>query len=135
VTPDNEPPSLAYYNASCHDYQAGLSLMDLAMLGRDPGEATGRLTAASAGHPEGYNRARAIGLTKLASLTMVTGDPLQAAAIGHAAVDISGTIRSRRAAEELRELFHYAAAHQHLDEVSHLRHRIATLVGRTGGYR
>ncbi|MGH3833896.1 MAG: hypothetical protein ACRDRS_26230 [Pseudonocardiaceae bacterium] len=47
-------------------------------------------------------------LTKLASLTMVTGDPLQAAALGHAALDIAGTIRSRRAAEELRELAHYA---------------------------
>ncbi len=129
VTPDNEPPSLAYYNASCHDYQAGLSLMDLAMLGRDPGDATDRLTAAAAGHPEGYTRAQAIGLTKLASLTMVTGDPLHAAALGHAALDIAGTIRSRRAAEELRELSRYAAEHQHLDEVAHLRHRIATLVG------
>ncbi len=28
-----------------------------------------------------------------------------------------------------RELARYAAAHQHLDEVAHLRHRIATLVG------
>ncbi|MGH3831436.1 MAG: hypothetical protein ACRDRS_13480 [Pseudonocardiaceae bacterium] len=60
---------------------------------------------------------------------MVTGDPLQAAALGHAALDIAGTIHSRQAIEELRELAHYAAAHQHLDEVTHLRHRIATLVG------
>jgi len=40
----------------------------------------------------------------------------------------AGTIRSRRTAEELRELVRYAAAHQHLDEVAHLRHRIKTLV-------
>ncbi len=131
-TPDNEPLVMDYYTASCHDYLTGLPLMDLAMLGRDPGMATDRLTAAAAGHPEGYTRAQAIGLIKLASLTMVTGDPLHAATIGHAAVDIAGTIRSHRAAEELRELLRYAAAHQNLDEVAHLRHRIATLVC-TGG--
>ncbi len=127
-TPDNEPPCMAFYNEARHAHLTGSRLVDLAMLGRDPGEATNRLTVAAAGHTEGYTRARAICLTKLASLTMVTGDPLQAAALGHAAVDIAGTIRSRRAAEELRELFRYAAVHQHLDEVAHLRHRIATLV-------
>ncbi|MGH3899715.1 MAG: XRE family transcriptional regulator, partial [Pseudonocardiaceae bacterium] len=77
-------------------------------------------------------RSRAICLTKLASLTMVTGDPLHAAALGHAALDLAGVIRSRRAAEELRELSRHAAAHQHLDEVAHLRQRIGTLLA---GYR
>jgi hypothetical protein len=75
---------------------------------------------------------RAICLTKLASLTLVTGDPLQAAALGHEALDIAGTIRSHRAAEELRELARYTTAHQHLDEVAHLRQRIGTLLA---GYR
>jgi len=127
--PDNEPPSI-YYNAARHAQLTGHSLVDLALLGRDPGEAADRLAAAAAGFTDTDDtRSRAISLTKLASLTMATGDPLQAAAIGHAALDLTGTIRSRRAAEELRELFHYAAAHQHLDEVAHLRHRIATLVG------
>jgi hypothetical protein len=66
-------------------------------------------------------RSRAVCLTKLASLTMVTGDPLQAAVLGHAALDIAATIRSRRATEELRELDRYAAAYQHFDEIAHLR--------------
>ncbi len=135
VTSNNEPPVMAYYSATRHAHLTGQPLVDLAILGHDPGQATDRLTAAAAGHPDAHTVARAICLTKLASLTMVIGDPLQAAALGHTALDLAGTIRSRRAAEELRELFHYAAAHQHLDEVSHLRHRIATLVGRTGGYR
>ncbi|MGH3873403.1 MAG: XRE family transcriptional regulator [Pseudonocardiaceae bacterium] len=127
--PDNEPPSI-YYSAARHAQLTGHSLVDLAMLGRHPGEAADRLAAAAAGFTDTDDtRSRAISLTKLASLTMATGDPLQAAALGHAAVDIAATIRSRRAAEELRELFHYAAAHQHLDEVAHLRHRITTLVG------
>ncbi|MBV8541542.1 MAG: XRE family transcriptional regulator [Pseudonocardiales bacterium] len=128
-TPDNEPPVMDYYSAARHAHLTGQPLVDLAILGHhDPGKATDRLTAAAAGHAADHLCARAICLTKLASLTMATGDPLQAAAIGHAALDIACTIRSRRAAEELRELAHYAAPHQHLDEVAHLRHRIATLI-------
>jgi hypothetical protein len=130
-TPDNEPPVMAFYNAERHALLTGQALFDTAMLGRDPGEATDRFAAAVAAFTgTDDNRSRVICLTKLASLTMATGDPLQAAAIGHQALDIAGTIRSRRAAEELRELSRYAAAHQHLDEVAHLRHRIrALLVG------
>ncbi|MCA1674562.1 MAG: XRE family transcriptional regulator, partial [Actinobacteria bacterium] len=127
-TPDNEPPCMAYYNDAGHVLSTGRSLADLAILGRDPGEATNRLAAAAAEHPAGHTRAQAIRLTVLASLTMATGDPLQAAIIGHAALGAAGTIRSRRATEELRELARYAATHQHLDEVAHLRQRIATLV-------
>jgi hypothetical protein len=126
-TPDNDAPSM-FYDAARHAQLTGHSLVELAILGHDPREATDRLTAAAAGHTDLQIRARAICLTKLASLTMATGDPLQAAAIGHAALDIAGTIRSHRATEELRELSCHAAAHQHLDEVAHLRQRIATLV-------
>jgi hypothetical protein len=87
------------------------------MLGHNPAQATDRLTVAAAGHPAG--RPRAFCLTKLASLTMATGDPIQAATIGHEALDAAGTIRSRR------------AAHQNLDAVAHLRHRINTLLVHT----
>jgi hypothetical protein len=131
ATPDNDPPCIAHYNAARHALCTGQSLADLAILGHDPGEATDRLTAAAAWYTDTDNTSRAICLTKLASLTMATGDPLQAAAIGHAALDIAGTIRFRRAAEELRELARYAAPHQHLDEVVHLRHRIGALLRRT----
>ncbi len=128
-TPDNEPPCMAGYNAAGHALVTGRSLADLAILGRDPGEATNRLAAAAAG--AGHTRAQAIRLTMLASLTMATGDPIQAATLGHEALDAAGTLRSRRVAEELRELARCAAPHQHLDEVAHLRHRIGTLLRRT----
>jgi hypothetical protein len=98
------------------------------MLGRSPGEATDRLAAAAAGHTAGYARAGVVCRTKLASLTMATGDPLQAATIGHAALDAAATLRSRRVTDELRELARYAAEHQHVEEVAHLRQRIAALV-------
>ncbi|MGH4002321.1 MAG: XRE family transcriptional regulator [Pseudonocardiaceae bacterium] len=127
-TPDNEPPFMACYNDVRHAQLAGQPLADLVILGRDPGEATDRLAAAAAGHTAGNTRARAVCLTKLASLTMATGDPIQAAAIGHEALDAAGTLRSRNVTDGLRELARYAVTHQRLDEVAHLRHRIATLV-------
>ena len=125
-TPANDPPYLAHYNAAFLGGSNGTALFHLALLGHNPQLATDRLTAAAAGHTEGHPRAAC--LIKLASLTMATGDPLQAVAIGHAALDVAGAIRSRFAADSLRELFRYAAAHQSLAEVAHLRHRIAALV-------
>jgi hypothetical protein len=50
-TPDNEPPCMAFYNTARHAQLTGRHLADLAMLGRDPREATERLNAAAAGHP------------------------------------------------------------------------------------
>jgi hypothetical protein len=50
-TPDDEPPFLAFYNDASHAPLTGQPLVDLAMLGRDPGEATDRLAAAVAGTP------------------------------------------------------------------------------------
>jgi hypothetical protein len=51
---------------------------------------------------------------------MATGDPTEAVAIGTAALDTISAIRSRRVAEDLRELGRLAAAHQHIHEVAHL---------------
>ncbi len=127
-TPANDPPFPAHWNAAFLAGNTGQALFDLAILDHHPAQATDRLTAAVAGHTAGHARSRAICVTKLASLTMATGDPLQAATIGHAALDAAGTIHSRRVTDDLRELARYAAEHQHLDEVAHLRHRIATLV-------
>ncbi|MBV9141446.1 MAG: XRE family transcriptional regulator [Pseudonocardiales bacterium] len=125
--PENEPPWWGYYNTARHDQLTGQPLVDLAILGHDPGEATTRLTAAVAGQPD-HPGCRAICLSKLASLTMATGDPLQAVMIGTEALEVAGTLRSHRTTEELRELFRHAAAHQDLGEVAELRHRIRTLV-------
>ena len=113
-----------------HAQLTGQPLADLAILGRNPGEATNRLAAAAAEHTISNTRARAVCLIKLAILTMATGDPLQAATIGHAALDAAGTVRSRRTAEDLRELAQHAAPHRHIDEVAHLIHRIGTLLTR-----
>ncbi len=132
VTPANDPPSVANYSAAFLAGNTGQALFDLAIVGGDSAQAADRLTAAVAGHTAtGHARPRAVCLTKLASLIMATGDPLQAAGFGHEALDAAGAIRSRRSTDALRELARYAAAHQRLDEVAHLRHRINTLLVRT----
>jgi transcriptional regulator with XRE-family HTH domain len=127
-TPADDPPFLGNYNAAFLAGNTGHALFDLALLGHKLTQATDRLTAAATGHTTSHARPRAICLTKLASLTMATGDPIHAATLGHAALDAAGTLRSRRVTDNLRELARYADTHQHLDKVAHLRHRIATLV-------
>jgi hypothetical protein len=131
ATPDNDPPFMwTYHNPAVHAMRTGEALVELAILGRSPGEATDRLATAVAGLT-GCARPLAGCQARLATLTMVTGDPLQAATIGHQALDTASTVRSRTAADDLRELARYAAAHQNLDEVAHLRHRIGTLLVQT----
>ena len=128
ANPADDPPWMAYYDAAQHQGDTGHALFDLAVHGRSTSEAITRLSAAVAGHTAAFARSRAISQTKLASLTMATGDPVEAATIGTAALDAAGTIRSRRAAEDLRELARYAARHLTVGDVTALRHRITTLV-------
>ena len=51
---------MVFNNEARHTQFTGRPLCDLAMLGHDPGEATHRLAAAAAGHPDGNARARAM---------------------------------------------------------------------------
>jgi hypothetical protein len=60
---------------------------------------------------------------------MATGDPLEATITGHRALDDAGRLRSRRAADDLRELHRFAGAHVELLDVADLRERITELVG------
>ncbi|MGH3856097.1 MAG: XRE family transcriptional regulator [Pseudonocardiaceae bacterium] len=126
--PANDPPFISFYTSARHGGNIGQALSDLAILRRDPAKATDRLTAAIAGLTPGYARARVIAQTKLASLTMATGDPRHAVALGTTALNAAGTVRSHLTLEGLRELNRHATAHQNISEVAHLRHQIGTLV-------
>lgn len=127
-TPANDLPFMAYYDAAQHAGDTGHALFDLAVMGRDPTGATGRLAAAVSGHTVGYARSRTISQIKLASLTMATGDPIEAATIGTAALDAAGTIRSRRAVDDLRELARHANRHTKIDQVNTLRQRVTSAI-------
>ncbi|WP_435581584.1 XRE family transcriptional regulator [Amycolatopsis thermoflava] len=129
ATPANDPPWMAYYDHAQHLGDTGHALFDLALHGYRPVVASARLADAVAEHGDAYARSRAISQTKLATLTMATGDPVEAAAIGQAALDAAGTVRSRRAADDLRELSRYAHRHNGVAEVATLRQRIHTVVG------
>ncbi|MET9868474.1 helix-turn-helix transcriptional regulator [Streptomyces sp. NPDC006386] len=127
--PAEDPPWMGYYDEAQHHGDTAHALWDLAMhADQDPGRAAQRFTTAVAGHSDDYARSRAISATKLASLVMAKGDPMQAVAIAHQALDDVGQLTSRRAADDLKELRRLAAQHRTLEEAAHLRQRItATL--------
>ncbi len=126
--PSLDPPWMGYHDHAQHAGDTGHALFDLAVDGRFVAEANSRLATAVDGHTDAYARSRGISGVKLASLTMVTGDPHQAVVIAdHAAVDL-GMVRSRRAAQDMDELHQLAARHDDLDDVADLRRRLPVLV-------
>lgn len=128
--PEDDPPWMAYYDEAQHNGDTAHALWDLAaeVGGYDPTPAAERFRSAVRGHAPAFVRSRAISCTKLASLVMLKGDPREAAAIGHRALDLSGGLTSRRASEDLRALGRFAARHPKVPEALALRERIgATL--------
>jgi hypothetical protein len=146
IHPSEEQPWMLYYDAAQHQGDTGHALFDLAIDSRAIGkviegkviadavnapygaEASARFAVAVAGHTAAYVRSRAISGIKLASLTMAAGDPEEAAAIGARAVTDAGTVRSRRAQDDMRELARFARPHDLRTPVAELRQRIRSAV-------
>jgi hypothetical protein len=128
TAPANDPPFVAHYNAALYAGITGGALADLAMRGHNPAPAIDRLTTAITGNTSNYVRFRVRTQIKLASLTMVTGDPIEAATLGTTALDAAGTIRSRHTTDELRQLARHAARRSDVGEVDELHRRITTAV-------
>ncbi|GHJ28554.1 transcriptional regulator [Streptomyces hygroscopicus subsp. sporocinereus] len=127
--PNEDPPWMAYYDEAQHNGDTAHGLFDLVIgEGQDPGRAARRFDTAVREHNDDFKRSRAISRTKLASLIMATGDPRQAAAIGHNALDEVGRLTSRRAADDLRQLGTFAARHPRVQEAVDLRERITATV-------
>jgi hypothetical protein len=127
--PSEDPLWMSYYDRAQHAGDTGHALFDLALTGHFVSEASTRLAAAVADHTDTYARSRAISATKLASLTMRTGDPCEAAVQGIRALADVDSVRSRRAADDLHELRGFAAPHDRITEVAELRSRIGAVVG------
>jgi hypothetical protein len=115
-------------DAAEHNGDTGHALWDTVLTGHFGTEARHRLTLAVTGHHTSHARSRVISQIKLASLIMATNDPAEAAALGTQALDWSCTIRSRRAADDLRDLSQFGQPHEHLTEVAELHGRISTAV-------
>ncbi|WP_406431904.1 helix-turn-helix transcriptional regulator [Streptomyces sp. NBC_00631] len=125
--PTEDPAWMHYYDEAQHHGDTAHALWDLAIhADQDPGRAAERFATAVAGHGDNYARSRGISATKLASLVMAKGDPTQAIAIGHQALNDVGRLTSRRAVDDLKELRRFAGHHRKLDEAAHLRQRITT---------
>lgn len=122
--PAEDSPWMASYTESRHLGFSGNALWELSMHGQFVAETRNRMSTAITTRPEG--RARTSNQTKLASLIITTGDPLEAAALGTQALDGMGSLRSQRTTHKLRELRHLSAPHTHLPEIAELRHRINT---------
>lgn len=126
--PANDPDYMRYYDAAQHAGDTGHALWDVALLGYFVTEARHRLSTAVIAHGQGFARARTMSQIKLASLVMATGDPSEAAVIGGQALEAVSTIRSRRAADDMRDLRRFAEPHQRLTGVAELVHRIGAVV-------
>ena len=127
ANPSDDPPWMTYYDHAQHHGDTGHALFDLAMRGACQSKAVQRLHTAVEGHTDGYARSRAISGTKLATVTMATGDPREAVAIGNRALDDAGHLRSRRTISDLHELRRTAQRHVAIPEVAELRNRISTV--------
>ncbi|GLW35240.1 hypothetical protein [Actinoplanes regularis] len=127
--PEEDPPWMRFYDAAQHRGDTAHALFDVATRSELGTEAFGRFQYSVEHHEPEFARSRAISGTKLATLTMAKGDPREAAAAGQRALDDAGTVNSRRAADDLRELHRLAGEHTAIPEVAELRARIATTVG------
>jgi hypothetical protein len=127
--PVDDPVTVRYYNAAVHTDVSGYALWDVAIHhGHFIAEARHRLSTVVTGHREEFARARVRSQVKLASLVMVTGDPDEAAAIGGQALAAASTIRSQRAADDMRDLRRFAEPHGRLPGVAELIHRIGSTI-------
>ena len=124
ANPANDPPWMNYYDTAQHAGETGHALADLAPAGHGTAEAGQRLYTAISGHDSAYVRSKVRSEVKLASLTMLAGDPTEAAAVGAAALDHADSLRSPRTLTLLRELRQRIAPHKANGEIDHLRQRI-----------
>ncbi|MFD4576353.1 helix-turn-helix domain-containing protein [Streptomyces sp. NPDC058417] len=132
-----DEPWMGYYDVAQHHGDTGHALFDLAIQANDPPTVAGRRLQAAAArrlqvaiekHQAPFVRSRALSGTKLASLSMATGDPQEAVTIGHRALDEVGRLRSKRAVEDVLELRRIASSRSRKTEVAELRERIRTTV-------
>jgi hypothetical protein len=124
ANPAIDPPWMAFYDHAQHHGDTGHALFDLSVRGHRT-QAAQRLAYSVAHHGDAYARSRAISRTKLATLVMTTGDPRRAAVIGQKALESAGSLRSRRAVDDLWQLHDAAGRHPAVTEARELSDRIA----------
>jgi len=127
--PSEDPSWMRFYDTAQHHGDTGHALYDVAVSTSLRTEAADRLRYSVDHHEPEFVRSRAISGTTLASLTMVRGDPSEAAMIGQAALDDAGPVQSNRAADGFRTLRHLGTPHAAVPDVAALLARIDMTVG------
>lgn len=123
-----DPPWMAFYDAAQHAGDIGAALLDLAQADAVPARvAEARYVVAIESRPGHLVRSRALSQVGLAKLTMATGDPAEAVALSHQALDAAGPVRSRRVAADLAELSQIAQRHAPRTDVAELGERLKTV--------
>ncbi|MEV7869194.1 helix-turn-helix transcriptional regulator [Streptomyces sp. NPDC088124] len=124
-----DPPWMSYYDHAQHHGDTGHALFDIALLpGQSTQAAIERLQTAMIGHTPAYLRSRALSGTKLATLTMATGDPDEALAIADHALNEVGQLRSKRAIDDIQDLARAATPYRRNPQIAALRKRITRTV-------
>lgn len=126
VPSDDEPSWMYYYDDAEHSSSTGHALYDLVMSTGcgEYDEAVRRQTAAVNGFPAGEARSKALSGARLAILQMRHDDPDEAATTGLAALDVAGTVHSRRTHRYLALLATAAGPHSSRHEVAELLERL-----------
>ena len=127
--PAEDPSWMRFYDAAQHHGDTAHALYDVAVHTGYETEASSRFRYSVTHHEPEFARSRAISRTKLASLTMLQGDPQEAVQIGQLALQDAGTVRSRRTMDDLRELHRLASRHDSIHEAGQLRARIQATIG------
>jgi hypothetical protein len=129
-SPAADPPWMRYYDQAQHYGDTGTAMLNLAVLGHDRSETRARMMVAFKERRDIYPRSRAMAQIKLATLSMATGDPHEAIAIGTDALSAIKSIRSNQIRDSLKTLNRYAAKRNDL-AVRTFRHLLVQVVDST----
>lgn len=120
AAPGLEPPSMRFYDERQHLADTGEALAYVALHGHSGPEAARRLRIGVDACTEHTARSKALAQAKLATLIMATGDPVEGAALGTAAVQACAVVRSDRLIDAFRLLAHQARRHHTTPQVAEL---------------
>ncbi len=109
--PAEDPSWMTSYDTAHHRGETGRALWHAARRGQFAGEARDRLQRAVAEYAVSAVRARTRSQIKLATLVMATATPSRPPPPAPTLWDGAGPLRSRRAADDLRQLRRFSAPH------------------------
>ena len=121
----NDPAWIDYFTPAALDGDTGSALHDLSLSSQrhDP-SLVDRLTAAVDRYPSSRARGKAIAATRLANSLFVTREPEEASRRAMIALDLAGTVKSTRLADDLRTTGHLVRRFPSVAAAREVQHRL-----------